>query len=279
MRGSQILPDGRVIGHCLTIAALPLILASCRSHVDEIRMRIDQSEQGALTAQISGTLTENEMDDPDNSELFEEMNNVGSQLTQGCNVRHVLFTRQNIVRLDLRAGFADADDLNSTLDCAALNIDEPSVEFERHDGFFWNTFIVRFAISERNERCTAMGECVPARVFPSVILLTVPGEVHAFNDLSQLVGINVGYRRIDDDTVRVEIGAARDYRAANLRYFTNRRDDVRRDEVKLEVVSRVANYNLSIIISVIGMVFGSGLLIQASRWALFRRKEKAISEA
>lgn len=256
----------------LGVAALILILGSCHGRFDELRMRVDASEQGALTAQLSQDIPTNQAD-LQNSATYSGMNNFAAQLTERCNVRHVLFPRENRLRLDLRAAFTDIDDLNSTLNCSAFIFREPRVEFERTDGFLWNTFVVRFFISEMNGACPATGSCAPSSLFPRVILLTVPGKIHRIENNSTMLGIDVHPVQDDDDTMRVTIAAMPDYRAQNLRYFANRRDRSRRDELRIEVTSRVANFNLSTILSVIGMIFGSGLLIQASRFFLFRPKE------
>lgn len=259
-------------------AALSLILvlfmSGCRGQLDEMRMRIDQSEQGSLTAQVSANVTDEEVNDDVimNGGTYRELNEIGQEMVR-CNIRHVIYGRQRTVFLDLRSAFTDIDDLNSMLRCAVVNAREPRVEFERHDGFLWNRFIFRFAISQDRRPCPAEEDCLGSD-FPRVILLTVPGKVHAINNGSRLLGFNLAYHQVDDDTVRVEIAPAADYRAQNLRHFANRRGPEELDEVKLEVVSRVANFNLTTILSVIGMIFGSGLLIQASRWLLFRPRSK-----
>jgi hypothetical protein len=269
-RLSLILPRRAV-----AVAALGLALSSCRAGVDEMRMRIDESEQGSLTAQVSADLTDSEIEsgDAENTTAYNQLADVGRQLTTKCNVRHLVYPREETVYLDLRAAFSDVDDLNSTLRCAAVNVRRANVEFERHDGFLWNTFVFRFAIAQDRPVCEASGDCAAPRSFPRVVLLTVPGKIHRIGNASALVGIDLAHRAVDDDTARIELRPAANYRAQNRRHFGTRTGPPEVDEVRIEIESRVANFNLSTILSVIGMIFGSGLLIQGSRWLLAKRKQ------
>jgi hypothetical protein len=258
------------------LSALPLMLAlfvaaglaGCRSQVDELRMRINDAEEGTFSGAVSGEIWQNEQDDPEHSDVYMELNTLSENMTR-CNVTHLLYEREGRERLDVRAAFTDIDDLNSILSCAAQQVKEPSVEFERHDGFFWNTFIVRFTANDDSPACADRNDCPPPSAFPRVLLLTVPARVHAIHDRSQIVGVDVRARQVDDNTVRVEVRPQADYRAANLRYFAGRRERTRRDVLKIEVVSRQANYNINTIVSVIGVIFGSGFLIQLSRRYIF----------
>ena len=264
-------------------AALALVLVlsilGCHSQVDEMRMRIDEAEQGSLTAQVSANVEDADSEEElANSATYQELNDIRGELTTRCNVRNVLYMRETTAYLDLRSAFTDVDDLNSMLRCAAINVREPSVEFERHDGFLRNRFIVRFTISQERRRCAeGPAECAPPPSFPRVLLLTVPGKVHAINNLSRLVGINLASRQIDDDTVRVEVRPAADYRAQNRRHFADRPNAEEMDELKVEIVSRVANYNLGTFLSVIGIIVGSGLFFKAAPWLYSRFKKNKAS--
>lgn len=254
----------------LSILLLAVALSGCQ--VDQMRIRFNEAEQGTVTATVSGEIPEANRANYKSSLIYRRLNAIGEQLTTACNVRHLLYGRENRAQLDLRAAFSDVDQLNSLLSCGALQYREPSAEFERHDGFFWDTFIVRFAISLDSRRCEASETCEPPG-FPRLLLLTVPGKIRAINGDSRLVGMTEAHRKLDDNTVRIAVTPVADYRAANAGYFSGRRDNVRRDALRFEIVSRRANFDLNTIISVIGVIFGSGFLIQLSRMFLFPKPE------
>lgn len=274
-----------LVAFCLLLLSAGLV--ACVSQVDEIRMKIDKDEKGALVTLISAPLSGPELPDGEWSLLspeelrestgFREFNEYTEQLSR-CAITNRIYQRQRRVRLDLRAPFEDVDDLNSIFSCGAQVFEEPGVSFERHDGFIRNTYITHFEITQPALRCDgADGDCRDSETyFPRVLTLTVPGKVDRVNNFSDLVGLTVQSRQVDDDTVRIEVALlpAAQYREANLRYFHGRREQLRRDVLRIQIVSKELNYDLGTIVSVFGLIVGSGLFFRAAPWLYSRFKKK-----
>ena len=152
----------------LTLLVFSILVCGCYSRVDEIRMRIDKQEKGALVVFVSAPVSTDDpgagedeflsKEDLQESSGYKELNSFIEQLTQ-CAITNRLYQRRTRIKLDLRAPFQDVDDLNSILSCGAQQFERPVVSFERHDGFLWNTYITQFEITQRTGRCGGEDDC------------------------------------------------------------------------------------------------------------------------
>jgi hypothetical protein len=131
-------------------AALSAALGACYSRVDEIRMRIDKEEKGVVIAIVSAELKDPDVDTDElkNDQAYAELEEIQTKLIAPCAISHRLYRRRGVAHLDLRGRFEDTDELNSILNCGAQHMEEPSVEFERHDGFFHNSYVTSFSITQ-----------------------------------------------------------------------------------------------------------------------------------
>jgi hypothetical protein len=75
---------------------------------------------------------------------------------------------------------------------------------------------------------------------------------------------------LDDDTVRVQIRELPNRGELVSRQFGQQQEEPRRDTLNVQIRSRESNYNLNTLISVVGVIFGSGLLIQLSKLLMSR---------
>lgn len=272
---------------CTILFGLGLIAATtaCNTQIEEIRLRINEDEKGALVAMLSAPTSSNNMQEADISVLtgneleqstgYQTLNQVASHMVR-CKLEGRIYQRRAQMRLDLRGAFEDVEELNSILRCSAQTYEEPSVEFERHEGFFSDNYVTRLSITQLAFRCgTPREPCRPGTVFPRLITLTIPGRFVSVQNQSEMIGLNVVPRQVDGDTVQFQISPTPDFAARNARYFAQHRTArTRRDMLRLEISSNKPKYDLGTIISVVGMIFGSGLLLQISRWLLRRREEK-----
>jgi len=276
MRGGGV--DWSTLGRlgvlCMA-AALSALLASCYSHVDEIRMRIDKEEKGVVIALVSADLQDPDIDTDElkNDQAYQELEYLQTKVIAPCTISHRLYRRRGKAFLDLRGRFEDADELNSILNCGAQHIEEPSVEFERHDGFFHNRYVTRFSITQMTEACGTPEECDDQPVlFPRVLTLTIPGKVDRIESSGSPLGFDIQTRELDDNSAQVRIREQPNRGALLSRHFRGSTEP-RRDTLTVEIRSFESNYNLNTIISVVGVIFGSGVLIQLSK-LLFSRLRK-----
>jgi hypothetical protein len=107
-------------------------------------------------------------------------------------------------------------------------------------------------------------------------MLTIPGKVGEISSSGSPLGFNIRTRQVDDDTVRVEIREQPNRGVLLSRHFSGQSEQPRRDTLNVQIRSLESNYNLNTMISVVGVIFGSGVLIQLSK-LLISRVRKAGS--
>lgn len=158
------------------------------------------------------------------------------------------------------------------LTCVAEEMDRLNVDFSVDSGYFWNTYKTTFFIRSAARGCSPEG-CVPFQTFPQRFVLSVPGKIEATRNLSNVVGGRIALERVGPDSVELKALPVSNYRAALNRHFrTHGRNGF--DIMKVEVTSSDFRYDINTILAVLGLVFGSGLLIEVLR-RLFRRKAAA----
>jgi len=171
-----------------------------------------------------------------------------------------LYRRDAVLRLDVRTEFSDTEDINSILNCAAEEVDRPTVEFSMESGYLWNTYHTSFSMQTPMDPCRARTECPPFQMFPERLIISVPGK---------MVGAQMQFARAGADRVELRLRMADNYPVivgAHMRAHGRDWFDV----LKVDITSSEFRYDINTILAVLGLIFGSGLLIELMR-RLFRR--------
>jgi hypothetical protein len=257
---------------------LAVFLGQCRAGIDELRLKVSSSGDGAVIARASVTLEQSDLDDMANSSAANEIRGISERVAP-CGVSQRLYQRGRVLRLDVRADFSDSEDLNSMLNCAAAEWDQPTLQFSLERGYFWDRYRTTFSIRRETPRCAGGDSLCDSELnfFPKRLFLSVPGRIDTVANLTNIVGAHVLDHVVGDNVASLELQPMRDYEAANRANFRANAAN-RMDVMKIEVSSYDFRYDLNTIASVLALVFGSGLVFEIFRRVSRRRARAAPAD-
>lgn len=269
--------DWRLASRCM---ALSLLLTSCSHKIDEMRFRFDADRKGAFTASGSTTLSDTEIADIDNSSTASDVKLFQKKMDD-CGFKTASYVKSNEMKLDVRAAFESPEELSSMIGCAPVSWKEFDISVERQQGVFYTTFITHFLMRQpRFHAADESGNVNAANItdVPRKLYFSVPGSVDDIANLSSIAGLKIDVQRRDEETVFVESTAS--VEAAKER--ANQLAEVQKkwtagtvnagniaeqgtDQLEFKITSHENKFALQDILSVIGIIFGSGLLLELTR--------------
>lgn len=257
-----------------------LLLTSCSHKIDEMRFRFDADRKGTFTASGSTSLSDSDIADIDNSSTAEGVKKFQEKLTD-CGFKTASYVKRPEMKLDVRASFESPEELSSMIGCTPISWKEFDISVERQQGVFYTTFITHLSMRQPRFNVADSGGIISAAKItdvPRKLYVSVPGSVDDIVNLSSIPGLKIDVQRRDEETVLVEATASEEL----AKERANQLAEVQRqwtagivnaaniaeqgtDQLEFKITSHENKFALQDILSVIGIIFGSGLLLELTR--------------
>lgn len=162
------------------------------------------------------------------------------------------------------------------------------VNVRRDDGLLWNSYVM--TLQFREPTGAALSGSDKGFAMPAVLNVRLPGESLSFSDLSPRPHLDAIVERVASNEVNVRLRERADVVAraqAELRSLCGRGrpcPQAQREDwpthlpIRLEFKSREYRYGANDLLAVLGLLFGSGLLVAVGRRLGRRRTQKTAPQ-
>ncbi len=261
------------------------ILTSCTARVNEMSIKTNDDLSGHFmldgSAYLSGKTEEEERKD----ENYLKAEKIRDSL-QGCFDDNSLFYKDHQVFIVINHKFDNSDDLQSRVKCTPSEWKSFKYESKKNSGLFYDEYIINFRIEQDVLKNIAPIGQKPflidnqeLRYFPAALKIVMPGNIYSFIDKSALLDGTTSSKIVSDSAFQMKLfiedkrpnrekllqgtmTAINSGRIPKLNYV---------DYMEFELHSRKWKFDLTIIISIAGIIFGSGLILELAG-RLFRAR-------
>ena len=273
---------------------LLLCLTSCTVTTERMRFHFDDERRGSFSLAASANVGK-----PDEDEVEKDpFNTKKTPLEQGieekmkaCGLSGLAFrTKDGREHINARGSFAYPDELETSLACIPSGWDLVRVQSKRDEGLLRYTYVttirlemprvtVDFASPENNVDINGID------TFPRELSLTVPGTISDVSSDTDILGADFKVQDHGTQEVRAMLTQRADARAltddmrkkVNNAVASGRINDTNvstlpRNVYAVTVTSRQWRIHFQDILSIAGVLFGSGFLVQFLRSRLPAKK-------
>jgi hypothetical protein len=283
----------------MVIFFLGTAAAGCAFQTDEMRIHLDDENRGSFAAIGSSERLLVPANELEKSSEFKLATKTQQQLA-ACGFRSSVYTKDGKVYVSARMNFQYPHELTSTLVCAPTALSDVQVSVDKREGLLWDTYrttiilheprlnvtVTRSKDGKKGDKNITLGMNNLQEV-PILLRVAVPGEVTAIHNYSVVLGGVVRTRKADTANVLINLDFDRtaDSRGQKVRTkFLERRvamlerDKVDIDELEdqgvdgfsVEILSIRRNFRLQDILSLLGILFGSGMAVGLAKLAVGR---------
>jgi hypothetical protein len=255
-----------MLQNILIYLAICSLLTSCSTVVEHARIEIYDD----LTSMIQVLVVESFKEGANESEK-PTMKGVDEKARK-CGASTKIFEAGNKVFLQANLHLKSRDEIDVAVNCATTDSTQPHLSISTTDTLLNKIYAVNFEMRSK----PTLGKS-----FPEEITFTVPGKITGVQNTSSMIVYDVSQSMSGDNRVTLRIKESAEKSKEISRKWCGNENNCNIDQIKdkdfssptlrLSIQSEKAKYDLQTIFGVLGILFGSGVLVKILE-KLFSRK-------
>lgn len=268
-----------------------LILSGCSYQLDEIRVFVDENRNGTVVANGHKDISAN----TDLEEIQKDLSQIRERL-EDCQLDVLTRLGRREATLEVSSEFSSPDILRSRIRCALPKWKDVDFSVTLDEGILYDTYATQIVMERATVSSKNNGD------FPKEFYLTVPGRIISHQTDSSLLAGKIDAEEISRDQISIKVGRGPTLEEEEDRLFEimerelkefcdtdqkppnadiqleteqfigtdqeeciKRAEDYHSERLVITIKSQVARFSLEEIIAILGVIFGSGLLIELAR--------------